>query len=158
MSLFVFRQRVTAKIPLFPQTPKPFREKVRFLPHFLSQSPIFTLRGIHYYIIRAWKRELKREDKWVSKKEFNGKWQGEYIRDSKRGFQTALPKTVCAHRKMAFLVCVRTQLLIYINKTVFFELFFVILLVTLQKARNFASSKGKKTVTSEWKTVPETTE
>lgn len=58
-------------------------------------------------------------------------------------------KTVYAHRKIAFLVCVRTQLLIYINNMAFFLQKSVILLVTLQKARNFASSKGKKTVTSE---------
>ena len=73
----------------------------------------------------------------------------EFKKRLKKGLQTVFRKTVCAHRKMMFLMCVRTQLLIYINKTVFFELFFVILLVTLQKARNFASSKGKKTVTSE---------
>ena len=58
-------------------------------------------------------------------------------------------ETVCAHRKIAFLTCVRTQFLIYINKNTFFLQKTMKLLVTLPKARNFASSKGKKTVTSE---------
>ena len=58
-------------------------------------------------------------------------------------------ETVCVHRKIAFLTCVRTQFLIYINKNTFFLQKTMKLLVTLPKARNFASSKGKKTVTSE---------
>ena len=57
---------------------------------------------------------------------------------------------LCAHtEKWRFLVCVRAQLLIYVNNMAFFLQKSDILLVTLQKARNFASSKGKKTVTSE---------
>ena len=54
--------------------------------------------------------------------------------------------------------CVRPQTLTHINKKIDFRIKTKNNLLSLAKARNFASSKGKKEVTSEWQGQAKTKE
>lgn len=50
MLYYVFRERITAKIPLFPETPKPFRENVVVDASFCADVGFFDLLLPYLYI------------------------------------------------------------------------------------------------------------
>ena len=128
---FVFRERITAKIPLFTETPKPFVENVYLNRLFFDLICFFERkRTTRVYIIMC-------EDSRTS---------------LFRSCPYSLPVSmgVCVHKKYWFLhVCVHKPWY-KSTKQRFFIIFSLIILFTPWKARNFASSKGKKEITSEW--------